>query len=273
MVLVHGTNLDTSSWSQVAKQLRRDGYPVVASTNPLRGLKYDAAYTASVLRSVKGPVILVGHSYGAAVVNEAALSSKNVKALVSVAGFLPEKGESPAELVGKYPGSTLAGTLDKVPYPLLSGGTGTELYVNQDQFPQQFAADLPLSVSSVLAVSQRPVDAKALDEKASGAAWKTIPAYDLITAEDKNIPAAAQRWMAKRAHAVTVEIHSSHVAPLSHPEAVTDLVEQAAGRTPEPSTTALASTGSSTWALLGGAAGLTAVGGALLLTARRTRRS
>src|SRR4051794_16856097 len=129
VVLVHGTNLDTSSWTQVAKRLRRDGFPVVASTNPLRGLKYDAAYTASSLRSIKGPVILVGHSYGAAVVNEAALGSKNVKALVAIAGFLPEKGESPAELVSKYPGSTLAGTLEKVPYPLLCGGTGTELYV------------------------------------------------------------------------------------------------------------------------------------------------
>ncbi|KPI06134.1 hypothetical protein OK006_6563 [Actinobacteria bacterium OK006] len=273
VVLVHGTNLDTSSWTEVAKRLRHDGYPVVASTNPLRGLKYDAAYTASGLRSIKGPVILVGHSYGAAVVNEAALSSRNVKALVAIAGFLPEKGESPAELVGKYPGSTLAETLEKVPYPLLCGGTSIELYVKQDQFPRQFAADLPLSVSSILAVSQRPVDAKAPDERASGAAWKSIPAYDLIAAEDKNIPAAAQRWMAKRAHAVTVEIHSSHVAPVSHPEAVTDLVEQAAARISGPSTPALAATGASTWKLLGAAAGLAALGVPLALTARRTKRS
>lgn len=273
VVLVHGTNLDSSSWDEVARRLRDAGYPVVVPANPLRGLPYDSSYTASVLRSIKGPIVLVGHSYGSAVTNEAALGNPAVKALVAVAGFLPQKGESSAELVGKFPGSTLAQTLKQVPYPLMGGGTGMDVYVKEDLFPQQFAADVPLSKSSIMAVTQRPVDARALDDKATGAAWRTVPAFDLITANDKNIPAAVQRWMANRAHAVSVEVSSSHVAPVSHPEAVTDLIETAARATTSQTAPSLAATGRRpTWLLAGAAVGTATLGGSLMMAMHRRKR-
>ncbi|MCD0484134.1 alpha/beta hydrolase [Streptacidiphilus sp. ASG 303] len=273
VVLVHGTNVDSSSWDGVAGRLRRDGYPVVVIANPLRGLSYDASYTKSVLRGIKGPIVLVGHSYGSAVVNEAALGNRSVEAVVAVAGFLPDKGESSAELVAKYPGSTLARTVTTLPYPRMGGGTGMDVYVKQELYPQQFAADVPLRVSSVMALTQRPVDSGALGQKATGAAWRTVPAYDLITADDRNIPAAAQRWMARRAHAVSVEIRSSHVAPVSHPDAVTGLIERAARGGTSAGSTLAATGGTRTWLLTGAAVGAVAFGGSLMAAARRRRRT
>ncbi|MFD4788304.1 alpha/beta hydrolase [Streptomyces sp. NPDC058459] len=276
VVLVHGTNLDASSWDGVTKRLQADGYPVVAVANPLRGLAYDSAYTASVIRDIDGPVILAGHSYGTSVVNEAALNSPNVKAIVAVAGFLPVKGETTGGLVGKYPGSTLAGTLKKVPYPLPGGGTGTELYVKQRLFPQQFAQDIPRAQAAVLAAGQRPVDATALDGAFTGSAWKTVPAYDVITVKDRNIPVAVQRWMAKRAGATTVEVDSSHVAPVSHPDAVTAVIERAAtGQSTDRSASKLSGTGLSrtTTTAAWAATGITALGAGLVLAVRRHRRT
>ncbi|MEV8047128.1 alpha/beta hydrolase [Streptomyces griseoluteus] len=274
VVLVHGTNLDASSWNGVISRLQADGYPVVAIANPLRGLAYDSAYTASVLRSISGPIILAGHSYGTSVANEVALGNSNVKAIVSVAGFLPVKGETTGGLVAKYPGSTLGSTLQKVPYPMPAGGTGTELYVKQDLFPQQFAQDVPLNEAKILAAGQRPVDAKFGDGVFTGAAWSKIPAYDVVTVQDHNIPVAVQRWMVKRAKATAVELNSSHVAPVSHPGEVTDLIERAATEQVSGAPADhMASTGQSyttitAWA----AATLTAVGTGLVVALRRRRR-
>jgi pimeloyl-ACP methyl ester carboxylesterase len=273
VVLVHGTNLDSSSWNRVIDRLQADGYPVVAVANPLRGLAYDSAYTASVVRSIDGPIILAGHSYGTSVVKEVALTNPNVKAIVAVAGFLPVKGETTGSLVGKYPGSTLAGTLEKVPYPVFGGGTGTELYVKQRLFPQQFAQDVPLNEAKILAAGQRPVDAGFADGVFTGAAWKKVPAYDVVTVKDRNIPVAVQRWMVKRANATAVEVNSSHVAPVSHPDVVTDLIERAATEqvsgkaVPQMAATGSSHTTIAAWT----AAGTTALGAALLLTSRRKR--
>ncbi|MEV6026796.1 alpha/beta hydrolase [Streptomyces sp. NPDC052036] len=231
VVLVHGAFADASSWNGVIKRLERDGYPVIAPANPLRGLNSDSAYLAALLKTVKGPVVLVGHSYGGAVISQAADHDPNVKALVYIAAFSPAKGESAAELSGKFPGSTLGSTLNKVPFPLEGGGTGTDLYIEPATFQSQFAADVPRATAALMAATQRPIAASALDDKATEAAWKTIPSWDLITTQDKNIPAAAQRFMAKRAHSHSVEIKASHAVSVSRPGAVTEVVEEASAAT------------------------------------------
>jgi pimeloyl-ACP methyl ester carboxylesterase len=231
VVLVHGAFADSSSWNGVIERLRHDGYPVLAPANPLRGLASDATYLRSFLKSVKGPVVLAGHSYGGAVMSQAAAGDPDVKALVYIAAFAPDKGESALELSNKFPGSTLGSTLNSVPFPLPGGGSGTDLYIKTDKFHDQFAADVPTSVTDLMAATQRPIAASALEEKATEAAWKTIPSWDLITTQDKNIPPASQRFMADRAHAHTVEVKASHAVSVSRPGAVTSLIEQAARST------------------------------------------
>jgi pimeloyl-ACP methyl ester carboxylesterase len=231
VVLVHGAFADASSWNGVVKRLQHDGYRVIAPANPLRGLASDAAYIHSVLESVDGPIVLVGHSYGGAVISEAAAGDAQVKALVYIAAFAPDKGESALELSNKFPGSTLGSTLNSVPFPLPGGGTGTDLYIKADKFHDQFAADVPAPVTDLMAATQRPVAASALQEKATRAAWKSIPSWDLVTTQDKNIPPTAQRFMAERAHAHTIEVKASHAVSVSRPAAVTRLIEQAARAT------------------------------------------
>jgi pimeloyl-ACP methyl ester carboxylesterase len=231
VVLVHGAFADSSSWNGVVKRLQNEGYPVIAPANPLRGLASDADYVHSVIDSVKGPVVLVGHSYGGSVISEAAVNDPQVKALVYIAAFMPDKGESALELSNKYPGSTLGPTLNHVPFPLPDGTTGTDLYIKPDKFHDQFAADVPRRVTDLMAATQRPVAASALEEKATAPAWKAIPSYSLIATRDRNIPPAAQRFMARRAHARTVEIKASHAVSVSHPDAVARIIEEAATRT------------------------------------------
>ncbi|WP_121708988.1 alpha/beta hydrolase [Streptomyces sp. E5N91] len=228
VVLVHGAFADSSSWNGVITRLRHEGYPVEAPANPLRGLASDAEYLESYLKSVKGPIVLVGHSYGGSVISEAAARNPKVKALVYVAAFVPDKDETPAELGDRFPGATLPSALQSVTYPLADGGTGTDLYVQKDKFHEAFAADVPQSVTNLMAVTQRPLAASVFDEKSTETAWKTIPSWDLVTTKDHVIAPDEQRFMARRARAHTVEIKSSHAAPVSHPGAVAGLIEQAA---------------------------------------------
>jgi pimeloyl-ACP methyl ester carboxylesterase len=226
VVLVHGAFADASSWNGVTERLQRRGYTVIASANPLRGLADDAAATAALLESVKGPVVLVGHSYGGAVITNAARGNDDVKALVYIAAFIPEKGESAADLAGRYPGSTLGETLQEVPLP----GGGTDLYVRQDRFRKQFAHDVPARDARLMAATQRPVTAAALNEPSGAPAWKDIASWALIPTGDKNIPPASLRFMAKRAEArAAVEVKdASHAVLVSRPDAVADLIERAA---------------------------------------------
>ncbi|MER7690389.1 alpha/beta fold hydrolase [Streptomyces sp. NPDC097610] len=174
VVLVHGAFADASSWNGVVQRLSREGYPVVAAANPLRGLGIDAAHLKEVLADIDGPVVLAGHSYGGSVISDAAQSLKNVKALVCIAAFLPEKGESAVELSGKFPGSTLGEALRPVPVTLPDGSQGTDLYIEQVTFHAQFAADVPPSTTEVRAshaVSvSRPGDVVRVIEAAAGAA-------------------------------------------------------------------------------------------------------
>ncbi|MEU2288969.1 alpha/beta hydrolase [Streptomyces sp. NPDC013178] len=228
VVLVHGAFADSSSWNDVIKRLRKDGYPVVAVANPLRGLSTDAAYVRQLVDGVEGPVVLVGHSYGGSVISNAARGAANVEALVYVAAYIPEKGETAAELTAKFPGSTLGDALRSVPVTLPDGSQGEDLYIQPAKFRGQFAADVPRNTTDLMAVTQRPVAGAALEEKAGDPAWKTIPSWAVVATEDRNIPAQAQRFMAARARAHTVELRASHAVGVSRPGEVAAVVERAA---------------------------------------------
>jgi len=227
VVLVHGAFADSSSWDGVTARLEKDGYTVIGAANPLRSVKSDAASVAAVVKSVNGPVVLVGHSYGGSVISAAAVGATNVKALVYVAAFAPEAGETAVGLSGKFPGSTLGPALAP-PVALADGGK--DLYIQQAKFHSQFAADVPEAKARLMAAGQRPVTDAALNEASPAPAWKTIPAWFVYGKADKNIPAAALDFMAKRANAKkTVAIDgASHVVMTSHPTEVAQLIEEAA---------------------------------------------
>ncbi|MEU3297535.1 alpha/beta hydrolase [Streptomyces longwoodensis] len=231
VVLVHGAFADSTSWNGVVKELRRDGYPVVAVANPLRSLSGDSAYLKDVLAGINGPVVLAGHSYGGSVISNAATGNKNVKALVYLAAFLPEKGESAVDLSGKFPGSTLGDALRPVPFTNPNGSQGTDLYIRSDKFRHQFAADVPRNQTDLMAVTQRPVTSAALAEGAAEPAWKTIPSWVLVATQDRNIPAKTQEFMAERAGAHTSSVRASHAVSVSQPGKVTAVIEDAATST------------------------------------------
>ncbi|MFG3516283.1 MULTISPECIES: alpha/beta fold hydrolase [Streptomyces] len=228
VVLVHGAFADSTSWNDVIDKLRHDGYPVVAVANPLRSLSGDSAYLKDVLAGIDGPVVLAGHSYGGSVISNAATGNKNVKALVYLAAFLPEKGESAVDLSGRFPGSTLGDALRPAPVTNADGSRGTDLYIQNDKFRRQFAADVPRNKTDLMTVTQRPVTEAALAEGAAEPAWKTIPSWVLVATQDRNIPAAAQEFMARRAGARTTEVRASHAVSVSQPGKVTGVIEDAA---------------------------------------------
>ncbi|MFW3172842.1 alpha/beta fold hydrolase [Geodermatophilus sp. CPCC 206100] len=231
VVLVHGAFADSSSWNGVVARLREGGYPVLGVANPLRGLHSDAEYLRAVLASVDGPIVVAGHSYGGSVMSEAADGNPEVRALVYVASFLLEEGESTAELAARFPGGQLGPALRPVPVATADGGTATDLSIEQDAFREVFAADVPPDVASLMAVAQRPVVADALEGKATRTAWKTIPSWTMVTLQDRAIPADAMRFMAERASSRTVEIDASHAVPVSQPRAVAELIDEAARAT------------------------------------------
>ncbi|MEU1020818.1 MULTISPECIES: alpha/beta hydrolase [unclassified Streptomyces] len=229
IVLEHGAFADAASWDGVVARLQRAGYPVVSAANPLRGPASDAAYLRSVLEHVDGPVVLVGHSYGGTVISQAAAGMEDkVKALVYIAAFLPDTGESSIGLTNKFPGSTLGQAVESVNYSLPGGGQGADVYIKPEKFRSQFAADVPAAKARLMATGQRPIAAAALEEKSTEAAWKTIPSWSLVTTGDRNIPVATQRYMSARAKARTTTVDASHAVSVSRPDAVTRIVEQAA---------------------------------------------
>jgi len=226
IVLVHGAFADGSGFFSVARQLTDDGYPVIAAPNPLRGLSLDATHVRALLDSIDGPIVLVGHSYGGAVISAAATAKSNVKALVYLAAFVPDTGESAQALVEKFPGSTIGESLKPVPLP----EGQVDLYIDPRVFHSNFAADLPPEEAALFAVTQRPATGAALGEPAAGPqAWHTIPTYNLISGADKIIPRAAQEFMASRSGA-TVEVveGASHLVFVSHPATTVALIEKAA---------------------------------------------
>jgi pimeloyl-ACP methyl ester carboxylesterase len=229
IVLVHGGWADSSGWNDEIASLQKKGYPVIAPANPLRGLSSDADYVRSVLKTIGGPVVLVGHSYGGAVITNAAVGAPNVKALVYVAGFAPDKGESLLQLVTKFPGTHITpDALDERPYPLPDGTTGTDLYIKASVFRDAFAGDLPVSTTRLMQATQRPFSAAAFGEPSGTPAWKTIPSWYVLSTQDHAIPPAAQHFMADRAEAHVTEVKSSHVPMMSHPGVTTDVILKAA---------------------------------------------
>jgi pimeloyl-ACP methyl ester carboxylesterase len=225
VVLVHGAFAESASWNGVIRRLQDQGYTAIAAANPLRSLSGDAQFLASILESIEGPVVLVGHSYGGSVISNGALGKANVKALVFVAAFAPEEGESIGELSGRSPGSTLGETLESV---RLSDGT-TDLYIRQEMFHQQFAADAPAEQAALDAVTQRPLRDVAQNEGSGPPAWKSVPSWFVFPELDKNIPLEAHRFMAERAQArEVVEIEGApHAVGVSHPEEVADVILRA----------------------------------------------
>jgi pimeloyl-ACP methyl ester carboxylesterase len=216
IVFVHGAFAESSSWNGVLTKLITKGYPTVAVANPLRGVKSDADYIASALKDINGPIVLVGHSYGGAVITNAVNGNRNVKALVYVAGFAPELGETAIELSGRYPGSTLGPTLAP-PVELPDGGK--DLYIQQDKFDAQ-----------LMASTQRPITEAALNEASGVPAWKSTPSWFIYGDRDLNIPPAALSFMANRANSKeTVVVNgASHVVMVSHSDAVANLIDRAA---------------------------------------------
>ncbi|GAA2989650.1 alpha/beta hydrolase [Streptomyces lactacystinicus] len=227
VVLVHGAFADSSGWDGVIARLERQGYPVLAVANPLRGLAGDAAYLSSVLDTVPGPVVLVGHSYGGAVITDAATGHANVKALVYIAAFAPDQGESALQITGAYPGSRLPSSLVVRAFP-----DGQDAYIDPAAFRQVFAADVPSGQARRMAAEQRPIALAALAGAAGTPAWRTIPSWFLVAGADQAIPPAAELAMAQRAHGHTVTLpDASHAVALSRPDTVADLVESAARAT------------------------------------------
>jgi pimeloyl-ACP methyl ester carboxylesterase len=217
---VHGAFADGSIWAGVIAELQAAGLGVAALANPLRSLTSDAAHIACTANDIDGPVMLVGHSYGGAVITAAGAAAGNVVGLVYVAAFALDEGESALDITLRFAGSQLAAALRPATFPELDGDAGVELYIDREAFPRVFAADLPYRTAMVAAAVQRPITAAAFEEKTRAAAWRTTPSWYLIAAADQVIPPAAQRFMAQRASARTVEIPGSHAIALTQPTAV-----------------------------------------------------
>jgi pimeloyl-ACP methyl ester carboxylesterase len=232
IVLIHGAWADGSSWNGVIHLLQEQGYTVYAPPNPLRGLTSDSAYIASFLQAISGPIILVGHSYGGAVITNAATGNPNVKALVYIDAFAPDQGESLASLSSIPPpagqsGSCVSGDPTQVfNFVPLTGGD-TDLYIKQSLFPSCFANDLSPKEGAVLASTQRPLAFSAFPQKSGVPAWKTIPSFYLVGTIDRAIPPFAQLFMAHRINATIVQVRGSHLVMISQPDAVVDLINQA----------------------------------------------
>jgi pimeloyl-ACP methyl ester carboxylesterase len=229
IVLVHGGWDNSTGWNAVVAKLQKSGFDVIAPANPLRSLGSDAAYVSSVLDTIEGPIVLVGHSYGGAVITNAALGHENVKALVYIAAFAPDVGESLFQLVTMNPGSQIGpATLITRPYPLPGGGEGTDLYLTREGVRTAFAQDLPRKTTDLMFATQRPFSQEAFVEPSGTPAWKSIPSWYLVASDDHAIPPMTQRFMATRAGAQTSEVYSSHVPQISQPDAVTQIILQAA---------------------------------------------
>ena len=219
VVLVHGGLVDGSGWSQVYRGLRKDGYNVTIVQNPTISLADDVAATKLIIAQQSGQVVLVGHSYGGVVITEAGNDPK-VQALVYVAAFAPDTGESVQSLIANPPPGAPV-------LPILPPQNGF-LFLDREKFAEFFAADVPPAQAAFMAASQVPWGVSALSGAVTQPAWKSKPSWYLITTDDKMIPPPAQRQMAKRAGATVAEAKSSHSVFLSHPQAVIKLIEQAA---------------------------------------------
>jgi pimeloyl-ACP methyl ester carboxylesterase len=217
LVLVHGVLTDASVWRGVSARLQRAGHSVVAPALPLRTLDGDAGYLRAFLETLPGPLVVAGHSYGGSVLSHPDALTPAVRALVFVAAFHQDVGETAAELNARFPGSRLT------PEALLfrKSPDGQEAYLRPDRFPEVYAADLDPAEVGVMAAAQRPFDPATLSGTfAAPATWHTRPSWSVVSTSDLSLPTPAQRWMSERAGSTVTEVDSSHAVPLAHPDVV-----------------------------------------------------
>lgn len=229
VVLVHGAWADASSWSRVIARLQADGYKVFAPPNPLRSLAGDAASVRAFLESLRGPIVLVGHSYGGAVITNAATGNRHVKALVYVDGFAPAKGETATQLVG--PHSALSAdptTVFKLVPATLPPTADTEVYLKRSTVFTSFANGLSAKMKAIIAATQRPGRFGALNEPSGAPAWRKIRSWYVLGTRDKIIPPSAQRAMARRARSTITRLNAGHLGLISNPNTATRVIERAA---------------------------------------------
>jgi pimeloyl-ACP methyl ester carboxylesterase len=234
IVLVHGAFADASGFGGVIRELKREGHTVVALPVPLRGLSSDAASIATRVKAIDGPVVLVGHSYGGAPVGQAAAELSNVTALVFLAGVALDVGETVAGVQAPFPPPLVVTTSYLTDYDAPGAAGGPELYIQTDRFQETLCADAPTDVAEVMAVSQRPLAAAALQEPATAAGWKTIPSWYLISEQDNGISPETEKFMAERMKATTETINGSHLAFIAQPRKVAQFILQAAGVSDAP---------------------------------------
>jgi pimeloyl-ACP methyl ester carboxylesterase len=227
VVLVHGAFADASSWNGVIARLQTKGVPVTAPANPLRGIAADSAYIAAVLEQIEGPVVAVGHSYGGAVITNAATDAKHVVGLVYVAAFAPEEGETLGAAEASSQDSVLNSALVPRQYPTANGGSATEFYIDPAKARDAFAADLSDQQAALIAATQRPVSELAFSEPSGSPAWKDRPSWAVVATGDRAAGTDVTRSMAERAGATITEVDGSHVIMVSQPQAVTDVILEA----------------------------------------------
>ena len=227
VVLVHGAFADASSWNGVIGRLQAEGVPVTAPANPLRGIAIDSGYIASVFEQIEGPIVAVGHSYGGAVITNAATDAKNVAALVYVAAFAPDEAETLGAASADSKDSVLNSALVTRHYPTATGGTATEFSIDPPKTREAFASDLSEEQAALIAATQRPLSELAFSEASGPPAWKHLPSWAVVATGDKAAGADVTRSMAERAGAKITEVEGSHVIMISQPEAVTAVILQA----------------------------------------------
>jgi pimeloyl-ACP methyl ester carboxylesterase len=226
-VLVHGAFADASGYAGVIRTLQAQGVAVRAPMNPLRGLASDADAIVRYTTTIEGPIVLVGHSYGGAVISQAAPAVNDVRALVFLSAFALDEGESCAGVMEPFPPSLLASTNIPSPYDAPGAAGGPDLFIDIDRFHETFCADLPDDIAGPMAVSQRPLSAAAFTEPATVVGWRDLPTWYLISEHDNAIPPDCERMMAKRMNATTDSVDGSHVAFISHPDVAAGLILKA----------------------------------------------
>ncbi|MFY4718782.1 alpha/beta fold hydrolase [Streptomyces sp. LaBMicrA B280] len=227
IVLVHGAFADASGFAGLTAELTAFGHQVVAPANPLRGLAHDATALRAVLSAVEGPVLLVGHSYGGAVIGQAAAGLDNVLGLVYLAAFGPAAGESCAGVQAPFPPSLLAATVEPTPYDAPGAAGGPDLYIRRDRFRETFCADVPVDVARAMCAAQRPLAAAAFSENATAASWRDLPTWYQLARRDNAIPPQAQEFMAQRMKATVQEVDGSHAAFIAQPVRAAALITTA----------------------------------------------
>jgi pimeloyl-ACP methyl ester carboxylesterase len=234
VVLVHGAFADASGWNDVVERLQAEGIQCTAPANPLRGISIDSAYLASLLEQIPGPVLAVGHSYGGAVITNAATNANNVVGLVYVAAFAPDEGETLGGIEQDSKDSVLNTALVPFQYPTGQGAeTAVEFAIDPEKFHDAFAADLPAEQTAAMAATQRPVAELAFSEPSGAPAWKKLPSWAVVPTGDKAAGADVVRSMAERAGATTTEVEGSHVIMISQPQAVADVILSAVAAAPQ----------------------------------------